>query len=95
MCVMSADIGPLGSPIRWAACVKCRKIVEVTLGTLDVKSGPMRCHKGLWLQLMCCTPFRLLSQDFRMRMMEYQRSEYWSKGQSCSWSRTLEDELSS
>ena len=47
--------------------VKCGKIVEVTLGTPDIKSGPMRCQKGLWLQLMCCTPFRLLPQDFRMR----------------------------
>ena len=45
--------------------VKCGKIVEVTLGTLDIKSGPMRCWKGLWLQLICCTPFRPLSQDFR------------------------------
>ena len=38
--------------------------MEVTLGTLDIKSGPTRCRKGLWLQLMCCAPFRLLSQDF-------------------------------
>ena len=45
-------------------CVKCRKIMEVTPGTLDVKSRPTRCRKGLWLQLMCCIPFRLLSQDF-------------------------------
>ena len=67
---------------------KCGKIVEVTLGTLDIKSGPVRCQKGLQLQLMCCTPFRLLSQDFRTRMMEYQKSEYWSKGWSCSRSRT-------
>ena len=74
--------------------VKCGKIVEVTLGTLDIKSGPMRCWKGLWLQLMCCTSFRLLSQDFGTRMTEYQRSEYWNKGQSCSQSRTLEDKLS-
>ena len=41
-----------------------RKISEVNLGTLDVKSGPTRCQKGLQLQLMCCAPFRLLSQDF-------------------------------
>ena len=61
------------------AVVKCRKIAEVTLGTLDIKSRPTRCQKGLWLQLMCCAPFRLLSQDFRMRMMEYWRSEYQSK----------------
>ena len=60
------------------------KIVEVTPGTPDVKSGPMRYQKGLWLQLMCCAPFRLLSQDFRTRMMEDWRSEYWSKGWSCS-----------
>ena len=33
--------------------VKCRKITEVTLGTLDIKSGPTRCWKGLQLQLMC------------------------------------------
>ena len=65
--------------------VKCGKIMEVALGTLDIKSGPMRCWKGLWLQLMCCAPFRLLSQDFRM---EYQRSEYWSMDRSCSRSRT-------
>ena len=38
--------------------------MEVTLGTPDIKSGPTKCWKGLWLQLMCCTPFRLLSQDF-------------------------------
>ena len=74
--------------------VKCRKIVEVTPGTLDVKSGPTRCQKGLWLQLICCAPFRLLSQDFGMKMMGYWRSEYRSKGQSCSCSRTLENELS-
>ena len=48
---------------RWHS-VKCGKIAEVTPGTLDIKSGPTRCWKGLWLQLMCCTPFRLLSQDF-------------------------------
>ena len=71
--------------------VKCRKIIEGTPGTPDIKSGPMRCQKGLWLQLMCCTPFRLLSQDFRMRRMEDRRLEDWSEGQSCSQSRTLED----
>ena len=49
--------------IYWAH-VKCRKFMEGTPGTLDVKSGPMRCWKGLRLQLMCCAPFRLLSQDF-------------------------------
>ena len=38
--------------------------MEGTLGTPDVKSGPTRYRKGLWLQLMCCAPFRLLSQDF-------------------------------
>ena len=75
------------------AIVKCGKIMEVTPGTPDVKSGPTRYQKGLWLQLMCYAPFRLLSQDFGMRMMEYQRSEYWSRGQGCSQSRTLEDEL--
>ena len=37
---------------------------EVAPGIMDIKSGPMRCQKGLWLQFMCCTPFRLLSQDF-------------------------------
>ena len=68
--------------------VKCRKIAEVTLGTLDIKSRPMRCQKGLRLQLMYCTPFRLLSQDFRTRKMEYRRLEYQSKDQSCSWSKT-------
>ena len=62
--------------------------MEVTLGTLEVKSRPMRCQKGLWLQLMCCTPFRLLSQDFGMGKMGDQRSEDRSKDQSCSWSRT-------
>ena len=45
-------------------CVKCGKFMEGTPGTPDVKSGPTRCQKGLRLQLMCCTPFRLLSQDF-------------------------------
>ena len=44
--------------------VKCRKFTEGTPGTPDVKSGPKRCRKGLRLQLMCCAPFRLLSQDF-------------------------------
>ena len=44
------------------------KMSEVTPGTLDVKSRPMRCQKGLWLQLMCCAPFRLLFQDFRMEV---------------------------
>ena len=53
--------------------------MEVTLGTLDVKSRPMRCQKGLQLQLMCCAPFRLLSQDFGMRRMEYQRLEDWNE----------------
>ena len=64
-------------------CVKCGKILEVTPGTPDIKSGPTRCWKGLQLQLMCCTPFRLLSQDFGMRRMEDQREDW-----SCSWSRT-------
>ena len=50
--------------------VKCRKFTEGTPGTLDIKSGPTRCRKGLWLQLMCCTPFRLLSQDFGMGRLE-------------------------
>ena len=50
--------------------VKCRKFTEGTLGTPDVKSGPTRCRKGLRLQLMCCTPFRLLSQDFRTGRLE-------------------------
>ena len=45
--------------------------MEVTLGTPDVKSRPMRCQKGLQLQLMCCTPFRLLSQDFGMGRWEF------------------------
>ena len=45
-------------------CVKCRKILEVTLGTPDIKSRPKKCWKGLQLQLICCTPSRLLSQDF-------------------------------
>ena len=27
--------------------VKCKKILEVTLGTPDVKSGPTRCQKEL------------------------------------------------
>ena len=49
--------------------------MEVTLGTLDIKSGPTRYWKELQLQLMCCTPFRLLSQDFRTRKMEDQRLE--------------------
>ena len=44
--------------------VKCGKFTEGTPGTPDVKSGPTRCRKGLRLQLMCCAPFRLLSQDF-------------------------------
>ena len=57
-------------------------------GNSDVKSGPMRCQKGLQLQLICCAPFRLLSQDFRMRRLENQRMEDQSEGQSCSWSRT-------
>ena len=50
--------------------VKCGKFTEGTLGTPDVKSGPMRCRKGLRLQLMCCAPFRPLSQDFRMERLE-------------------------
>ena len=44
--------------------------MEVTLETPDVKSRPMRCRKGLQLQLMCCAPFRLLSQDFRTGRQE-------------------------
>ena len=71
-----------------AMATKCRKIMEVTPGTLDVKSGPMRCWKGLQLQLMCCAPFRLLSQNFRMKRTEYQRSEDQRGDQSCSQSRT-------
>ena len=46
-------------------CVKCGKFTEGTPGTPDIKSRPMRYWKGLRLQLMCCAPFRLLSQDFR------------------------------
>ena len=44
--------------------------MEGTPGTPDVKSGPTRCRKGLQLQLMCCTPFRLLSQDFGKGRLE-------------------------
>ena len=62
--------------------------MEVTPGTPDIKSGPTRCQKGLWLQLMCCAPFRLLSQDLRMGKMGDQRSEDQSKDWSCSQSRT-------
>ena len=51
--------------------VKCGKITEVTPGTLDIKSGPTRCQKGLQLQFMCCAPFRLLSQDFGMGRSEF------------------------
>ena len=58
------------SVVQYSAPVKCGKIMEVTLGTPDIKSRPTRCWKGLQLQLMCCTPFRLLSQDFGMRKME-------------------------
>ena len=50
--------------------VKCGKFTEGTPGTPDVKSRPMRCWKGLRLQLMCCAPFRLLSQDFGMGRLE-------------------------
>ena len=64
-------------------CVKCGKISGVTLGTPDVKSRPTRCQKGLQLQLMCCTPFRLLSQDFGTR-----RTEDWREDWSCSQSKT-------
>ena len=67
--------------------------MEVTPGTPDIKSRPMRCRKGLRLQLMGCTPFRLLSLDFGMRKTGYWRLEYQSKDQSCSQSRTLEDKL--
>ena len=72
--------------------VKCGKIAEVTPGTPDVKSGPTRCRKGLQLQLMCCTPFRLLSQDFRMRRWSTGDQRIGVEGWSCSQSRTLEDE---
>ena len=44
--------------------------MEGTPGTPDVKSGPTRCRKGLRLQLMCCAPFRLLSQDFGTGRLE-------------------------
>ena len=66
--------------------------MEVTLGTPDVKSRPMRCQKGLWLQLMCCTPFRLLSQDFGIRRQSTGDQRIRVEDQSCSQSRTLEDE---
>ena len=55
--------------------VKCGKFTEETPGTPDVKSGPTRYRKGLWLQLMCCAPFRLLSQDFGTERSEIERSE--------------------
>ena len=55
--------------------------MEVTPGTLDIKSGPMRCRKGLWLQLMCCAPFRLLSQDFGTGKMGDWRLEDQRKDQ--------------
>ena len=54
--------------------------MEVTPGTPDVKSRPTRCWKGLQLQLMCCAPFGLLSQDFGTRMKEDQGSEDRSEG---------------
>ena len=71
--------------------VKCGKITEVTPGTLDVKSGPTRYQKGLQLQPMCCAPFRLLSQDFRTRRQSTGDRRIRVKDQSCSWSRTLEN----
>ena len=52
------------------ASVKCGKFTEGTPGTPDVKSGPTGCRKGLRLQLMCCAPFRLLSQDFGTERLE-------------------------
>ena len=72
------------------ATVKCEKFTEGTLGTPDIKSRPTRCQKGLQLQLMCCTPFRLLFQDFGTGRLEIgdwrleDQSKYWG----CSWSRT-------
>ena len=69
-----------GGCIQTGVCVKCGKIMEVTPGTLDIKSGPRRCWKGLQLQLMCCAPVRLLSQDFRIRRLEFQRLKDWNKG---------------
>ena len=65
--------------------------MEVTLGTLDVKSRPTRYQKGPPLQLMCCAPFRLLSQDFGMRQWSTRDWRIRVEDQSCSWSRTLED----
>ena len=36
------------------------KMLEVTPGTLDIESRPMRYQKELQLQLMCCAPFKIL-----------------------------------
>ena len=86
-----ADPCQVGHRMVWVF-IKCRKIVEVTLWTPDIKSGPTRCQKGLWPQLMCCVPFRLLSQDFRTGR---QSTGDWRIGVgdwSCSQSRTLENE---
>ena len=51
------------------------------VGTPDVKSGPIRYQKGLQLQLICCTPFRLLSKDFGGQRIGERIGV-------CSWSRT-------
>ena len=64
------------------------KTSEVTPGTLDIKSRPTRCQKGLQLQLICCTPFRLLSPDFGMGRMEDWRLEDQREDQVGSQSRT-------
>ena len=39
----------------WIECVKCGKILEVTPGTPDIKSGPMRCQKDFGFSL-CAAP---------------------------------------
>ena len=75
--LMPCDLGDLVFNALFTDRLACfllsvGKMLEVTPGTLDVKSRPTRCQKELQLQLMCCTPFRLLFQDFRT---EGQRSE--------------------
>ena len=64
-CWPTSSLTPLSDSLVYFGLLllSAGKTSEVTPETLDVKSGPTKCQKGLWLQLMCCAPFRLLSQD--------------------------------
>ena len=70
------------------AFVKCGKNVRGNSGNSRCQVWIYKMSEGTSASAYVLCTFRLLSQDFGMRRMEYWRSEYQREGWSCSQSRT-------